>query len=280
MRPRIAQAFEGALGFVVPIPGYGFLLSLSLLLAVLWTYRALKRFGIEDESRRLSLLLGVMIGMYFGAKSLYLLQYHHQVGACLRQPLVCVRDGYSLYGGLVGIVTVVWCYSRHWGLNPLAPLDAMTAPMALGLALTRVGCFLAGCNFGRPTDLPWSVRFPSGSPAWFKQISEGALPSNALLSLSVHPTQLYESIVGIALCLGAIALSPKLAGRGQLFFAMVGAYALFRAVEEKVRADAGGVTFGPFTFAQVVSIVLLLTATLGFLRAAPRCANSRDAVHF
>jgi hypothetical protein len=71
--------------------------------------------------------------------------------------------GYSLYGGLIGGCLPPFIY-LHWKrLNTGAFANACAPAMALGLALTRTGCFLKGCNFGTPTDLPWGVSFPPDS---------------------------------------------------------------------------------------------------------------------
>jgi phosphatidylglycerol---prolipoprotein diacylglyceryl transferase len=265
MKPRIAEVIARWLGFAVPIPDYGFMLSLSLLLGIFWVNRRLKRSGVGETARH-SLLISALVGVYMGAKSLYIAQYSHHLWPCFHEPLTCLRAGYSLYGGLLGLSVAVLWSARRWGLQSLAVLDSMTPPMALGLTFTRLGCFLTGCNFGRPTGLPWGVRFPAGSLAWSKQVADGLLPLNTPLSLPVHPTQLYESALGIVLCLMALALTSRFTRQGQLFFTMLVAYALFRSAEEWFRADAGGVSFGHFTFAQMVSLILLVTSILWMSR--------------
>jgi phosphatidylglycerol:prolipoprotein diacylglycerol transferase len=269
MKTRVAETLAGWFGLDVPVPEYGFFLSLSLLLAIIWANRTLKRFGIKEEARYV-LFSSAVLGVYLGAKSLYLVQYPEEAGDILQEPLGFLRVGYSLYGGLFGLLAAVWCVSRRWSIPLLAILDAMTPPMALGLAITRLGCFISGCNFGWPTALPWGVRFPAGSPAWSQHVKEGMLSPEAPFSLPVHPTQLYELALGLALCFAGLALRSRFRfGTGRLFLTMLGAYAFFRGVEESLRADAGGVSFGPFTFAQVVSIsIMAITVLLGTRTAA------------
>jgi len=262
VKPRLAEALSGWLGFSVPLPDYGHLLSLALLLGLAWTYRRLRRLGHSEEERS-AVLLSAVVGIYVGAKLLYLAQYQGEIVRAVESPLLFLRSGYSLYGGLAGLaVGVLWAARRH-PVSAFAVLDAMTPSLALGLAITRIGCFLAGCNFGRTSALPWAVRFPAGSPAWSQQVAAGLLSADFPLSLPVHPTQLYESALGVVLCLAAVAGARRLAGRGGLFFTMAAAYALFRGPEESIRADASGVTFGSFTFSQGVSLALLLAAVAG-----------------
>ena len=237
MKPRLAEGLSGWLGFSVPLPDYGHLLSLALLLGLVWTYRRLRRLGYSEEACS-AVLLSAVVGIYVGAKLLYLAQYPGETGRALGNPLLFLRNGYSLYGGLAGLLVGVLGTARRHQVPALAVLDAMTPSLALGLAITRIGCFLAGCNFGRPSGLPWAVRFPQGSPAWSQQVASRLLSADSPLSLPVHPTQLYESALGVVLCLAAVAAVRRLAGRGGLFFTLAGAYALFRGPEESIRADA------------------------------------------
>jgi phosphatidylglycerol:prolipoprotein diacylglycerol transferase len=267
MKPRLAEALSGWLGFPLPLPDYGHLLSLALLVGLLWTHRRLRRLALADPAQAETVLFAVL-GIYLGAKILYLAQYHQQIESALESPLAFIRNGYSLYGGLLGLISGVAFAARRHRVGLRAVLDAMTPAMALGLAIARLGCFLAGCNFGRPSEVAWAVRFPAESPAWFQQVAAGLLSPNSPLSLPVHPTQLYESALGIVLCLAAVGLAPRLAGRGGLFFTLLAAYALFRAPEESIRADAGGATFGSLTFSQGVSLALGVAAVAGLLWVA------------
>ena len=85
--------------------------------------------------------------------------------------------------------------------------------MGISFALVRVGCFLEGCDYGRPTALPWGVRFPSGSLAAQAHAAAGWVPDGAP-SLPVHPTELYESMLGLlALALVALGRNGEAAQR-------------------------------------------------------------------
>src|SRR5687767_9098916 len=125
MKPRIAEILAGWLGFDVPVPEYGFFLSLSLLFAIVWTNRTLKRLGIKEEARYV-LFSAAVVGVYLGAKILYLVQYPEEAGGLLHEPIGFLRVGYSLYGGLFGLLGAVWCVSRLWSISLLVILDAMT----------------------------------------------------------------------------------------------------------------------------------------------------------
>src|SRR5689334_22892846 len=97
----------------------------------------------------------------------------------------------SFWGYLAGAAAViVTCRRYHLALARFADLTA--APLGLALVLARLGCFLAGCDYGKVTALPWAIRFPPGSPAWHDHVTAGLLAADRSASLPVHPTQLYE----------------------------------------------------------------------------------------
>ena len=94
-----------------------------------------------------------------------------------------------------------------------------------GLAVTRVGCLMFGCDFGKPFDGKWAIHFPKGAPAYNQQVHEKLLSPDALQSLAVHPTQLYESLNGILL-LGLLFLVRKYRKfSGEMFIAFFMGYA-------------------------------------------------------
>jgi len=128
--------------------------------------------------------------------------------------------GFSLYGGLILALAAGALLS--WALRlPLWKLaDSAVPAIAAGIVLMRTGCFLKGCCFGTVTSLPWGVTFPTGSPAWSRQLVSG---ESGLLGFTglvhpVHPTQIYEMIA--ALVFGGLAvwlmLRRRAAARGSL----------------------------------------------------------------
>ena len=95
----------------------------------------------------------------------------------------------------------------------------MAPGLLIGLALGRLGCFLNGCCFGSPCELPWAVRFPPDSPPWLDQLNRGLLRAavdttgQRLWSLPIHPAQLYAACDASLLALMAVCFTP-LARRG------------------------------------------------------------------
>ena len=124
---------------------------------------------------------------------------------------------------------------------------------------------MAGCNWGRITDVPWGVRFPGPKHAYAQHLSAGLIEPGTSLSLAVHPAQLYESLFGLLLLILCYRLLRRPHVPGNVFFTAVSIYAVFRFFIEFLRADSGGLSFGFLTFARIVSLVLLFGFQLATL---------------
>lgn len=186
----------------------------------------------------------------------------------LREPWEALwlwRGGQVFYGGLLfGLGAALWIAWRH--RVPLKPfLDALAPALMLGLAIGRVGCYLAGCCYGRPTELPWGIQYGSGYPATLAQIKAGLLVPEAHYCLPIHPTPLYESGFAFVLCLTSLAINRKRRWKpGSNFLLILAAYALGRFGLEYLRADPRGSLFFPWlTTSQAMSVCLV--AITGFI---------------
>src|SRR5690606_37109480 len=156
-----------------------------------------------------------------------------------------------------------------WRLKvPLRWTLHLTAPaLAAAYALGRIGCFIVNDDYGRPTDLPWGVKFPQGLPPstainmqqqFGVPVAPGTDPATVL---AVHPTQLYEAV----LMLGAFALLWRLRTAPRPMGWIFGVYLVLAGIErfiiEIFRAKDDRF-FGPLTIAQVVSICLVIVGTV------------------
>lgn len=234
------------------ITGFGITMMLSFLVGGWILDRELRRLGYNRDVGG-DMLVGAVIGGIVGAK-LWFVGLHGIEALFSRSGLVWYG---GLVGGTVGVLLNNWRRGVpfRWTCHLVAPV------LAAGYAIGRVGCFVVGDDYGRPTDLPWAVAFPDGSPATtaaalrsFGVTIPADLPAETVLA--VHPTQLYE--VAIMLVVFSILwrwrLQPK--GTGWLF----GAYLVMAGVErflvEFVRAKDDRL-LGPLTVAQVMSLVLI-----------------------
>ncbi len=264
MRPRL-EDWLAVHGIGLPLPTYFFMLAVSIALASLVLILYQRKYELHERALY-TFLLWAIPSLFIGAKIVFWLQFPE---IARRGWGFWLRGGAALYGGLLGVLvagTLTWLYYRV----PIRRyLDGLALALSLGLVSGRIGCFLAGCNHGQITQQIWGVCFPQGSPAYYQQLRDGVLQATANLSLPVHPTQLYESVFGLSMfCLGLWILSRR-RYEGQVFVVLMGGYALFRFLEEFLRADHRGSWAGTFSFAQLVSVILGL-ALLGVWAAARR----------
>jgi phosphatidylglycerol---prolipoprotein diacylglyceryl transferase len=226
------------------VTSFGALVGVAALVGIWLFGRELARSGLPADAVDAA-VFGV-IGGLVGAKLLWTLEFLDDEPAT---DLLFSRGGLSWFGGLIGGVgTGLWTLRRR--KVPIVPaLAAATPALAVGHAIGRVGCFLVGDDYGRPSDLPWAVAFPEGLP-----------PTD----VPVHPTQLYEAIalVVIALVLvrwrrAGVADSIVL-GR---YFVLAGST---RFAIEFLRVNAR--LLGPFTLAHSISFGLVTIGIVFILR--------------
>jgi phosphatidylglycerol:prolipoprotein diacylglycerol transferase len=255
------------------ISPFGVMLMLAFLAAYAQLAWGLKRTGAGDADDASTLMLWGGLAGIIGGKVYYAALYRDW-------HLLFDRSGLVWYGGfLAGAATVVWVMRRR-KLPPWATADAASLGLAVGYAIGRVGCFLVGDDYGRPTDLPWGVAFPVGLPSThagelrrqFGLDIPASVPDGALLR--VHPTQLYET--GLALLIWGIGLwllrrHPR---EGTVALTVVALLALERFGIELLRVKDDRF-FGPFTLAQVISVVVLGVAVALALRRRRGSAAER-----
>jgi phosphatidylglycerol:prolipoprotein diacylglycerol transferase len=170
--------------------------------------------------------------------------------------------GLTLYGGFFAASAVgIWLLRRDgYPLWKVADIAAVIVPLGIGVG--RIGCFLAGCCFGKRSDFGLAVSFPPNSLASELQASVGELASAQEWSHPVHPTQIYESAMCFAIaavCLGV--LHPRKRYHGEVCVAAMTLYAAGRFFLELLRADPRGGLLG-FSTSQLIGAVVVAGATL------------------
>jgi phosphatidylglycerol:prolipoprotein diacylglycerol transferase len=235
------------------ITGYGLMLMVAFLTGGWLIARQLRENNLREDYAA-DMVAAAVVGGIIGAKLWYV--------ALTRDPgALFSRGGLVWYGGFVGGALAVILNS--WRLRvPLRWTMQLAAPaLAAAYALGRVGCFLVNDDYGQPTNLPWGVKFPNGSPpstaanlhAFGVTVSPGVDPSTVM---TVHPTQLYE----VAAMLVAFAVLWVLRKKGRPVGWLFGVYLVFAGIErflvEIVRAKDDRL-LGPFTIAQLASVVLV-----------------------
>jgi phosphatidylglycerol---prolipoprotein diacylglyceryl transferase len=222
---------------------FGLLVALAALTGLWIFHRELIRGGLPPSGVDAA-LIGVLGGLA-GAKIIWAIEFRHTAPFL---SLVLSRGGLSWFGGFLGGVGAgLW--SLHRRRIPLVPALAAASPaLAIGHAIGRIGCFMVGDDYGRPTDLPWGIAFPRGLPP---------------TTVPVHPTQLYET-AGLAAIAWLLIRWRRSAVADAIVFGryLVLAGAL-RFLIEFIRVNAP--VAGPLTLAQLFSVATMATG-LWFVR--------------
>jgi phosphatidylglycerol:prolipoprotein diacylglycerol transferase len=222
-----------------PIPTYGVLLAVGLLLALFVASRLAARDGLPRE-RIYDLGLWAIVGGLFGAKILMILTEGLPPRLSLEYLFDFLRSGGVYYGGFLGGFLTVAILTRAYGLNFWKVGDAFAPGVALGQFFGRLGCFAAGDDWGKPTDLPWGVQFTEAAHA-----SVGVpIYKTDGTNLYLHPVQLYESFTMLIVFGVLYYLHRRKKFDGQVLIAYGIIYALVRFALEFFRDDPRGDLFG------------------------------------
>lgn len=226
---------------------YGVLLAAAYLLGLkLAMVRATAR-GL-DETRVLDLGIYIIISALVGAKLLLVITDFRTFVNDPAELITLARSGGVFYGGLILAVSVALWYIQKIGLPLWTTCDAFAPGIALGHVVGRMGCFFAGCCWGKPTDVPWAITFTNQYTA-----ENIGTP----LNVPLHPTQLYEA--GAEAIILALLLATEKRGRtypGRTFWVYMLMYAVSRFVIEFFRDDPRGAVM-MFSTSQFISLVLV-----------------------
>ena len=240
------------------VHSYGAMLMLGFIAGIITATRLALRRGVPAE-RLLDLGLVILVCSIVGARVLYLM-ITKNAGPLLDMENVLQNGigGLSFHGGLIGAVLGSLIYVRIAKLNYWRVADCMAPGIAIGYAITRIGCFLNGCCYGKHCDLPWATTF-AHSPDGF--------------IANVHPTQIYASLMGLAMfgILLLLSRGQSLGRSGRLLMVFLVLEGIERFVMEIFRQPDPNF-HGLLTPAQMFSIVLAVLGVLGWFLLPKKAA--------
>jgi phosphatidylglycerol:prolipoprotein diacylglycerol transferase len=233
-------------------------------LAGLWTaVRRARRENISGEQIS-DVTLWLMAGSIIGARIVYVATYWHEefAGRPFGNVFAIWQGGLVFYGGLIGAAAAGFIYAFWKKLPVWKTADVLAPSIALGSFFGRIGCLLNGCCYGRACDLPWGIRFPNGSFAWEEQRRLGLIGENDP-ALPVHPTEIYDALLNLALYIFLAWLFRRKKFDGQIFATYLICYAITRSMVEVFRGDYsyGHLHFG-LTPAQWLGVPMLASGLL------------------
>jgi phosphatidylglycerol:prolipoprotein diacylglycerol transferase len=269
----------------LPIYAYGVMLGASLVIGWYLTLSLAASDGLPKETMANCYVVTALAALA-GSRVLYVVTNLDDFNS-LSDILALRNGGLVAYGGFLGGLLGSWAFLSGKGIRLLAWADDAVPSLASGLLVTRIGCYLFGCDFGK--------RLPDGSPHWLKTLGTfphwppGTLASGdgspafvremdvyrgspleselarMNTSFPVHPTQIYESLVGLTLLVVLLWQRKFTRFRGQVFFLFVFAYGFLRFLLELWRDDVERGSFGPTLDAHLYIPVCLTLFAVGFV---------------
>jgi phosphatidylglycerol:prolipoprotein diacylglycerol transferase len=269
----------------LPLYSYGVMLGMSLVVGWYLTLTLAKKDGLPQETMANCYVVTALAAIV-GSRVLYVLtnlDEFHSTADMFKVRL----GGLVAYGGFIGGFLGSWAFLKAKNIRLLPWADVAVPSLASGLMITRIGCYLFGCDFGK--------RLPDGAPSWLKSLgtfphwAAGTVDSgdgspafirhmevfkdgeaHATLihtnaSLPVHPTQIYESLVGLSLLTLLLLQRRSQKFRGQIFFLFVFLYGYLRFLLEILRDDVERGEYGPVMPEHVLVPGALLLMSLGFI---------------
>lgn len=246
----------------IPIYGYGLSLALGFMAGILLAQHDAKHFNIPEKKLE-SLFPAVIIFGALGARLFHAVI--ERPSHFIKYPLDFFKlwdGGVTFYGGLIFAVLTAWYFAKKNKIKPLALIDFLMPYVALGQVFGRIGCFLAGCCYGLPTDLPWGIA------------ATNPLSATTPLGVALHPTQLYQVLWNLLtfIILYRTAWRKKFIGQSLLLYGII--YPLGRGIIEIFRGDSirGFIIDGVLSTSQGISIVILISCLAIYIKMTKKAA--------
>lgn len=231
--------------------GFGFAMLMCFVIGQIVTQHEMERRG-QDSKPVGDMVFAAVIGGLLGAKIYYAILFHDWSS-------LVSRAGFVFWGGLIGGIVAVTAVVMHKKLGVARVSDSVAVALPAAYAIGRTGCWAVGDDYGRPWNGAFAVAFPNGAPPstvanmssmFGVKFPPGMLPNQVV---SVHPTQIYEVLMGAIMFFIVLKFRKSEHREGWLF----GLYCLLAGIErfivEFFRAKDDRF-FGGITLAQTIAI--------------------------
>lgn len=249
----------------ITVHWFGICIAAAFLVGMWTAVRRAPRIGVPGEIIADLVVPWLLIGGVIGARAMFVVTYWKDefVGKPWWEIFMIQRGGLVFYGGLIGssLAVILFAFIKKFSLWKLA--DILAPSIALGSMFGRIGCLLNGCCFGRACEMPWAIRFPHDH-------ATGGQP--------VHPTQIYDALLNLALYLGlAWLFRNRRKFDGQIFAVYLMCYAVTRSTVEFFRGDySDGHLHNGFTPAHLLSVGIFVAGAILFavLKQRPKAQTA------
>ncbi len=228
---------------------YGFFIALGFLAGIYFAVKEAKRVG-EDSDMIMDLCFYILVSAIIGSRLFYVAT---NLRMFLDNPVEIFRiwnGGLVFYGGFIAAFIIGVIYMKAKKIPVMKTTDILAPSISLAHFFGRIGCFFAGCCYGKYCDLPWAVTFTNPD-------------SLAPTGIPLHPTQLYSAINNLIIFLFLLFFRKHKRFDGQVFWLYVLIYGTTRSIIETFRADfRGGFVFYIFSVSQVVGIIAAIISVI------------------
>ncbi len=231
---------------------YGLMLAIGFSVGIWVAVREARRVG-ESGEKIMDMAFYMILAAIVGSRVLHVIVEWRYFMENPAETVKIWKGGLVFYGGLIGaVIAGTWYIKRH-SMPFWKTADIFALAVPIGHAFGRIGCFAAGCCFGRATDLPWGVEFTDPQ-------------SLAPLGVHLHPTQLYSSLNNLVIFTILMSFRKRKSFDGQIALTYVLLYSVTRGIIEFWRGDdRGTLLFGYLSTAQGIGIVLAAAAAAGLV---------------
>lgn len=244
------------------IKTYGFLVATGFLAGIALALREARRTGVDPQVV-LDLSFYIIVGAIVGSRLFYVFTHLSYYRYNLLDAFKVWQGGLTFFGGLILALALCLWILRRRGLGVWKMLDLFAPSLAIGVLFGRLGCFSAGCCYGRECSLPWAVTFTHPE-------------SLARVHVPLHPVQLYAALGALITFAILYLMRTRTRFDGQLALLWIFCYSCSRSIEELFRGDVrGDLIMGRFPASQIIAWTLIVLAAALYPVLRRRGAHGR-----